>query len=193
MARRNQETEPQRRTVQDDVREQQLALQLNLSRSRSRMGSDARDEFGNRYELKTVTTRNVTTGRDIGPDYLDRLRQSYFICARGEYTDYGFHVRDIYFLAPEMMEEWIRSIEGRLANDRALVDSALELLRQAGFTGDLNRLRQIGYRGFTLNNPKIPWSYIESHGVRLEGEPALHLRALIGRFPIAAGSQESPE
>lgn len=156
------------------------------------MGSDARDEFGNRYELKTVTTRNVTTGRDIGPDYLDRLRQSYFICARGENTDYGFLIRDIYFLAPAMMEEWIISIERRLATDRALVDSALALLRETSFTGDLDRLRQIGYRGFTLNNPKIPWSYIDSHGILLEGEPALHLRELIRRFPIAARPGEPP-
>ena len=192
MARRSEETGPQRRTVQDDVREQQLALQLNLSRSHSRMGSDARDEFGNRYELKTVTTRNVTTGRDIGPDYLDRLRQSYFICARGEYTDYGFHIRDIYLLAPEMMEEWIAGIERRLASDRNLVDSALEALRRAGFAGDLSKLRQIGYRGFTLNNPKIPWSYIESHGIRLEGEPALHLRELIHRYPIRSRPRGSP-
>lgn len=175
---------PERRIVQDDLREQQLALQLRPERSRSRTGSDARDEHGNRYELKTVTTRSVTTGRDIGPDYLDRLRRSYFICAHGENTDYGFQIRDIYFLAPAMMEDWIGRMDARMSSDKNLVDAALQALRASGFQGDLERLRQIGYRGFTINNPKISWSYIESHGVRLQGEPALHLRELVRRFPI---------
>lgn len=88
----SQSVEPpvsRRRTVQDDLREQQLAAQLRLERSSSRMGSDARDEFGNRYELKTVTTSSVTTGRDIGVPYLNRLWQSYLACARGENTDYA--------------------------------------------------------------------------------------------------------
>jgi len=178
------EPQPQRRTVQDDVREQQLANQLRLQRSTSRTGSDARDEFGNRYELKTVTTSSVTTGRDIGPDYLERLRRSYFICARGANTDYGFSIESIYFLAPEMMEDWIAGIENRIGGDRDLVDAALVDLERGGFLGDLERLRRICYRGFTLNNPKVPWRYVTSHGVRLESPPALHLRELVNRYPI---------
>ena len=87
-----------------------------------------------------------------------------------------------------MMEDWIARIEARMSADKELVDSALRTLSQGSFAGDLERLRQIGYRGFTLNNPKISWSYIESHGIRLEGEPALHLRRLVQRFPIASGS-----
>jgi hypothetical protein len=172
------------RTVQDDVREQQLALLLNLQRSQSRTGSDARDEFGNRYELKTVTTSSMTTGRDIGPDYLDRLGQSYVVCARGTNTDYGFSPSDIYFLAPHMMEDWIKVIESRIGGDRVLVDAAIEALRAVDFEGDLERLRYVGYRGITLNNPKVSWRYITSHGVRLEGQPALALRELVAAHPI---------
>lgn len=183
------EAQPQRRTVQDDVREQQLANQLRLQRSTSRTGSDARDEFGNRYELKTVTTTGVTTGRDIGPDYLERLRRSYFICAKGANTDYGFSIESIYFLAPEMMEDWIARIENRISGDRDLVDAALAALVRGRFLGNLERLRQICYRGFTLNNPKVSWRYVTLHGIRLESPPALHLRELINRHPIP---QEPP-
>lgn len=149
------------------------------------MGSDARDEHDNRYELKTCTTKNVTTGRDVGPDYLERLRQSYFICARGQNTEYGFVTQDLYFLSPPMMEGWIGTIESRLSTDKALVDDAIEALRMQGFAGDLERLRKIHYRGIKINNPKIPWTYIESHGVRLEGEPSLRLRELVAANPIA--------
>jgi hypothetical protein len=160
------------------------SLQSQLQRTAGRTGSDARDEFGNRYELKTVTTSNVTTGRDIGPEYLDRLRASYLICARGNNTQYGFSVDEIYLLSPEMMEDWIAKIETRIAADRGLVDSAITALTRMSFAGDLERLRRIGYRGFTLNNPKISWSYITSHGIKLEGEPSLHLRELVARHPI---------
>lgn len=176
---------PQRRQVQDDIREQYLAALLQLERSRSRMGSDARDEFGNRYELKTVTTENVTTGRDIGPDYLGRLRHSYFICAYGENTETGFIMREVYFLTPGMMEGWIQKIEGRIMDDKHLIDEALAHLSSTSFRGDLERLRQIGYRGFTINNPKIPLSYIRANGIRLQGELALHLRELVKKHPIA--------
>ena len=83
-----------------------------------------------------------------------------------------------------MMEDWIARIEARIGGDRDLVDSALTALSAAGFAGDLDRLRRIAYRGFTLNNPKIPWSYITTHGVRLDSPPALHLRELVQRHPI---------
>jgi hypothetical protein len=161
-----------------------MARILNLDRSSRRTGSDARDEFDNRYELKTVTTVNVTTARDVGLPYLERLRHSYFICARGTNTDFGFNITDIYFLSPAMMEGWILSIEARLSGDRDLVDGAITVLQGIGFEGDLGRLRQLGYRGLTINNPKIPWAYITSHGVRLTGNPALHLRDLIREHPL---------
>lgn len=178
--------------VQDDLREQQLAAQLRLERSASRTGSDARDEFENRYELKTVTTASVTTGRDVGLPYLQRLRRSYLICAKGENTEYGFRIEAIYFLSPEMMEDWIGGIESRLIGDDTLVESAIAALQQIGFPGDLTRLRQLSVRGLTINNPHISWAYIRSHGVLLQGEPALHLRQLVRSHPIPAAADLPP-
>ena len=178
------ENVPKRRQVQDDIREQQLAVQLQLERNDKRTGSDARDEFGNRYELKTVTTNNVTTGRDVGLPYLSRLRNSYLICAKGTNTDYGFQTQAIYFLSPTMMEDWIVSLENRLVTDKNLVDRAVAELEAIDFDGNLERLRYLASRGLTINNPKISWPYITSHGVAIEGQPALHLRELIGLNPI---------
>lgn len=178
------ETGPRRRQVQDDIRERQLADQLQLERSPSRTGSDAKDEFGNRYELKTVTTNSVTTGRDVGLPYLARLRDSFLVCARGVNTDYGFRTESIYFLSPDMMEDWITNLETKILADAALVDTAVEALEATGFEGDVQRLRYLASRGFTVNNPKISWAYIVGHGVRIEGEPALHLRELVRLHPI---------
>jgi len=176
-------TTPERRVVQDDIRERQLADLLRLERSAGRTGSDARDESGNRYELKTTTRGGVTTGRDLGLDYLERMRRSYLICARGQ-QGLTFRFEEIYFLAPSMMQTWIDIYYLRLTTDRDLVESALETLAAAAFPGDITRLRQICYRGFTINNPKIPWKYVHDHGVRLEDEPALHLRQLIAIHPL---------
>jgi hypothetical protein len=173
---------PQR--VQDDLREQQLALMLRLERSLSRIGSDAHDEAGRCYELKTVTTAGVTTGRDVGLPYFDRLRHCYLIVARGGQTAYGFTITDVYFLAPPMMEDWMGRFETRIRQDMQLVEEAIAALQQAGFTGDLDRLRALCARGLTINNPKIPWAYIEGHGVRVDDPAAIHLRELADANPI---------
>lgn len=82
------------------------------------------------------------------------------------------------------MEDWIARIEARIGEDRALADSAIEELQRSGFQADLERLRRICYRGITINNPKVSWSYITSHGIRLDDQPALQLRELVAQFPI---------
>jgi len=102
-----------RRQVQDDSREIQLAAVLNLQRSERRTGSDARDESDRRYELKTVSPTQVTTGRDVGPAYFARLRRSYLVVAKGTRTDYGFTIEEIWVVAPSAMEEWLQMHEAR--------------------------------------------------------------------------------
>jgi len=171
--------------VQDNLREYQLARLLRLERNPSRTGSDARDEFGNLYELKTVTTDQVTTGRDIGLPYLARLRRSYMVIARGTQNAYGFTPEVIYFLAPPMMEDWIQRYERRLRVATKLTERAVNDLRQRGWDdADIEKLLALTKRGMTINNPKISWSYVRSHGVRLNEPPALHLRHLIEQYPL---------
>lgn len=175
-------TPPQR--VQDDLREQQLALMLRLERSESRIGSDAHDEAGRCYELKTVTTSGVTTGRDVGLPYFERLRACYLIVARGTQTAYGFTISDVYFLAPPMLEDWMARYETRIRQDMELVQAAIQTLTDAGFRGDLERLRALCARGLTINNPKIPWAYVEGHGMKIDDPPALSVRDLADANPI---------
>lgn len=176
---------PETAEVQDNLREYQLARLLRLERNPSRTGSDARDEFGNLYELKTVTTDQVTTGRDIGLPYFARLRRSYMVVARGTQSAYGFTPEALYFLAPSMLEDWIGRYEGRLRLATDLTERAVRDLRARGWDDlDIERLLALTKRGMTINNPKIPWTYVVSHGVRLEEPPALHLRQLIERHPL---------
>ena len=181
-----------KRQVQDDTREEFLARTLNLTRSGKRVGVDARDEAGNLFELKTTTTKSLSTARDIGPEYLAGMRIQYMVAARGRQTDYGFTIEDMYFLHPDDLDEWITPIESRLRADMDIVNQAHNALAAIGACiNTLKRLLYIGKRGITLNNPKIPWQYVTEHGTRLGQNPALDLRELVAARPLPASASDS--
>ena len=180
------------RRVQDDNREVALARLLELQRSNRRIGPDAVDAYGNKFELKTTTTKSVSTGRDVGLDYLNRLRTQYMITARGRQTDYGFAFDDIFFLHPDDLDDWIHPLETRLKGDLDVVDQAHGALAALGAcVNTLKRLLSIGQRGITLNNPKIPWKYVIEHGTRLGENPSLDLRELIASRPLPVSDVDS--
>lgn len=180
------------RQVQDDIREEILTRTLNLTRTGKRIGPDATDEYGNVFELKTTTTKSLTTARDIGLEYLARMRKQYLIAANGKQTDYGFAAADIYFLHPDDLNEWITPIEGRLRADMDIVMRAHDALAALGTSSKmLDRLLAIGRRGITLNNPKIPWKYVAEHGTRLGQNPALDLREIVARRPLPSEASDA--
>ena len=96
-------------------------------------------------------------------------------------------IDEVYFLAPQLLEDWFRDIERRyFERDQGLIRDALGILRRAGFTGDLDRLAYLLNRGMTINNPKIPWHYVRAHGVQLNLSNDLHNQVanLVARHPI---------
>ena len=174
--------------VQNNVRERRLVEILGLTPLQGRAGADAVDAQGNRFELKTGTRGDITTARDVGPDTLAHYRTLYWVVARGRNLRTGFVIDEVYFLAPRMLEDWFRDIERRYFDrDQALIQAALGILRGAGFTGDLDRLAYLLNRGMTLNNPKIPWHYVRSHGVRLNlsNDPRNQVVNLVAQYPIS--------
>ena len=186
------------RAVQDDAREAVLVRMLELKPSDRRIGPDATDEHGNEFELKTTTKQSLSTARDIGRPYLARMRTQYLIAARGHQTDYGFAIDDLYFLHPDDLDIWIQRYEARLQGDWDVVDRAHRALQALGAcVNTLARLLAIGERGITINNPKIPWSYVTEHGTRLGQNPALDLRELVASRPLptaaaSTGADEGP-
>ena len=160
---------------------------LNLVSTGRRIGPDAHDANGNPYELKSTTTTGLGTGRDIGFEYLNQMRQRYWVAARGRRTRYGFSPEEIYFLHPDDLTEWITPIEDRLRADQALIEEAASLLVASGSsTAEVARLRYLGSRGLTLNNPKIPWTYVRRHGTLLGEHPELDLAAIVEARPLPA-------
>ncbi len=120
------------------------------------------------------------------------MRTQYLIAARGRQTDYGFAFDDIFFLHPDELEEWLQPLEARLQGDMDIVDRAHGALAALGAcVNTLKRLLSIGQRGITINNPKIPWSYITEHGTRLGENAALDLRELVAARPLPASTVDS--
>lgn len=160
---------------------------LGLNKSDSgRSGPDAVDTAGNEFELKSATKQGVTTARDVGLHTFDKWRRRYWVVAKGKNRHSGFDIEDIYFLAPSHLEDWMQDLERKIQSDHDLLERVIGLLstRQLG-EEDVKRLRYLVRRGATRNNPKIPWHYILSHGVRIErgGDPAAQLKALVEQFP----------
>ena len=157
-----------------------------LESGQGRMGADAIDEHGNQFELKSATRGGVTTGRDLGMHTLGRYRTRYWIICRGSNLQRaGFVIGECRFLSPAMLEGWFQQIEARLRPDLELLERALVVMRRDQFAdAEIERLSYLVHRGSTLNNPKIPWHYIESHGVRIEGEPETHIRRLVSEHPL---------
>jgi hypothetical protein len=175
------------RRVQDDSREVALARLLNLSLGERRIGTDARDAAENPYELKTTTTSSVGTGRDVGLPYLRRMRSRYLVAAKGRQTRYAFAFEEIYFLHPDDLSDWITPYEARFEADARLVELAVEALVASGHAeAEAGRLRYLGSRGLTLNNPKIPWAYVQQHGTLLGDHPELDLPKLVAERPLTA-------
>lgn len=66
-------------------------------------------------ELKSTTSRAVSTGRDIGPAHIKKWRLKVWIF--GFYDRTGTNLNSLLTLSPEDMEPWIGRIEGYIAPD----------------------------------------------------------------------------
>jgi hypothetical protein len=177
-------------TIQDAARETLMRERFGLLESNEgRMGADVVDELGNRYELKSATRTGVTTGRDLGLHTLRHYRTRYWIICRGtNLRRAGFVVDECRFLSPSMLEGWFQQIEARLRPDLELLERVISVMQNGEFTvAEIKRLSDLVHRGYTLNSPKIPWHYIETHGIRIEGDPKAHLRRLVSDHPLNPG------
>ena len=169
------------RKPQDREREEALIDRFDLrSTNGNRIGIDAHDEFGNAYELKTTTQARISTARDVGVNHLKKWRELYWICSKGHYDNHGFRFTETYFLFPTQLEEWFSKIEASITTDDRLFKRVLGLLKRNGFKQpDLERVRRAFRRGVLLNDPRIPWSYIQKCGTQIRGNYAQALREIL--------------
>jgi hypothetical protein len=172
-----------RKKPQDRDREDALRKLFDLEQAnQNRTGPDAIDEAGRFYELKSTTRDRVSTARDVGPEHLKKWRKLNWIIGRGQYAGKTFAFEKTYVLTPVQMEPWFSLIEAKITQDDALFSRALNVLEANGFTpAECDRIRRAFRRGVLLNDPKIPWGYIQTHGVEIGGNHARKLREVLRR------------
>jgi hypothetical protein len=170
------------RRPQDDDREEALRNLFNLQPgNENRIGTDAVDEGRHQYELKTTTRDRVSTARDVGPAHIDKWRNRTWIFGRGAYLGNTFVFDQTYVLVPSAMEPWFSKLAGKVTQDAPLVACVLAVMDTSGFsTAECERIRCIFRRGTTLNNPTLPWSYVERNGVEVSEDHAAQLRRIVG-------------
>jgi hypothetical protein len=173
------------RKPQDNEREAQLVTWFALqSTNENRIGIDAADEFNYQYELKTTTKAGVSTARDVGLNHIAKWRKLIWICAKGHYQGDEFIITDTYVLYPSNLEQWFRKIEAKVTRRKALFSTVISLMRKSGFADtELVDVESAFERGVLLNDPNIPWSYVEQNGVRIDKDHAAELRRLLKANP----------
>lgn len=177
---------------QDGEREELLRKLFELIPTNgNRIGTDAADEFGRGYELKTTTKSGVSTARDVGHNHLKKWRKVNWICGKGSYRGKEFIFDEIYFLYPHNLEEWFQRIEKKLTERDELFTLVLELMNRNLYNEEaMDTVRKTFARGVLLNDPNIPWSYIQTYGHRIESDHPSALRKLVAsqpEFPVEGG------
>ena len=172
--------------VQDNKREQALVALLGLQPTGKRGGYDAFDEAGNPFELKTTSKNDVGTGRDVGRDFVAKLRSEYFVAAKTDPNSNEWKPSQIIICHPDDLEEWIQEkLELRLAKDENLLERVMNKIKNLFANEELERIKYLMSRGMTYNNPKISWDYLEKHGTVLNlKEPAKSLKQFVSRRPL---------
>jgi hypothetical protein len=152
--------ERQKATIQDDLRETQIALHCGLERSGKRAGPDAFDDKINPFELKSATKSGVTTGRDIGIHSIEAYRKMYWVIAegtnyRGPSGEKTFEVTSLYVAHPADLEPWFSKIEAQIRSDLEKCETVLAAAEASGVDAETVKFcRNKLARGVTINNPK---------------------------------------
>lgn len=175
-------------TVQDDIREEQVAQFCGLKRTGKRAGADALDDASNTYELKSATKNGVSTGRDIGLHTLAVYRSEYWIIAEGKNykTSSGakrFEISSLHIAHPQDLEAWFSKIEKRITDDLDVCEAVLAAAKASGIDNkkiEFCRARLI--RGVTLNNPKIPMDLIRRSATQIDAKNSEKAKKQIREF-----------
>jgi len=167
--------------IQDDVREDMLKKIFSLKDSgEGRMGADAIDDKKRRYELKSGSKKMVTTARDVGLHTIKKWREKHWLVGFGKVKQNKFLFDEIFYLSPNDMEPFYQKIENKIQPDLDLLEEIKINLSKKMDQTKLERLEYLILRGYTLNNPKIPYSYIVDNGHLLKKWNSKELEAAIG-------------
>jgi hypothetical protein len=175
--------------VQDDDRERGIAILCGLEHISTRGGPDAKDSFGNLFELKSTTKTGVSTARDVGPHTLQEWRKKYWIIAIGENYETGFEINELYIAHPMHLEPVFSTIEANILAKYEPSQRVLRIAEDAGANeADLKIAHYVINRGVTLNNPKLPVHLIKANATLIEHRDAQttqeQIRQFVEQYPL---------
>ena len=133
----------------------------------SRIGADAVDNEKRRFELKSGTTKSTTTARDVGLHTLEKWLGKHWLIGFGEKKSGQFQFNEIFYLSPEDMKPFCDRIREKIQPDLDLLKKVKTALGDRVSDEERSRLEYLVNRGYTLNNPKIPYAYVEANGTKL--------------------------
>jgi hypothetical protein len=119
-------------SVQDDQREKQMVDRFNLEVPEDRRRSDIDayltiDGQTVAFELKSATSKGVSTVRDLGPNHFAKWKNIHWIF--GVYNPSGTQLLHSYYASPDAMVPWISSKEQYVLPDIELAAHAMRGVR----------------------------------------------------------------
>ena len=183
------------RTTQDDARENQQIAKFGLASREGRSNKYTPDADllceGAQYvvELKTsdVAKKQVSTARGVTLDKIKEWRKVQ-VWIFSQYERPNRLTGENYVLFPEEMEAYYKKLEDKIRKGTKKLaglddwNSAKSILVAAGIdNAALNKLDYaFNHKGCALNDPKIPWSYVETNGTRVSS--AAELREIVKEY-----------
>lgn len=187
-----------KKTVQDDAREEMIVKMCGLVKTDSRDGIDAFDELHHPYEIKSTTKRaGVSTARDVGLHTVERWRKQYWVFAIGENLKSGFEIRELFVAHPDHLEPFFQKVIDRFIESTLSSMHTITFARQMGWDADdCNKAWKNMKKGARLNDPNIPLSLVRGlHPLPLQTPDAIHaaLLAFTQAHPLPAEFRPSDE
>jgi Restriction endonuclease PvuII len=170
---------------QDNGRETVTGDLLGLRLSGKRNKVDAEDQHGNWFELKSTSTTQVTTGRDISVKTIkEKWRKMYWIVAKGRQKRGGkFEISALFVVHPDDLDEWFSKEEEELLKKEVIFMRVLAYAKRAGApAADIDKTTAICKRGITPNNHKIPLRLFSQRGVQLDHQNPTNARQQLALF-----------
>jgi hypothetical protein len=170
----------------DNFREDMLKKMCGLLDSgEGKRGIDARDIYGNDYELKTGTIGSFATTRDFGFNTLEKWSVRHWICGHGYVDqDRNLVLTEIYYISPKQMRPWFERMEEVLLEKKKVIEISYRLYSESKYATPegLKHLKWIHRRGGQLNGPKLSLSVVKKMGTLLGYPYDKHLRELVPRY-----------
>jgi len=172
------------RMVQDDERQKQIADLCGLTMLGSRSGVDAVDSSGRSYEIKSTTTRSVSTARDAGLSTIKKWRTWYWIIASGQSLQKGYVIEHLYIAHPDDLKDFLNKHEAILKKQRNTFRRVFSAAKRGGaLSEDLAFVVALfDRRGNTINNPPIPLKLVAATATELDVTKPQSIKRVLRAF-----------